>query len=101
MFHYRTDPAYGWIDANNLVESWHYNLEKHLFANKHQQKQQLLDTVIYVLVMQAIPYYQKRCSLHEMSLEQMPQDWKYNRVKINIARAYRRPNGGRMPRRCL
>ncbi|KAF9374397.1 hypothetical protein CPB97_012118 [Podila verticillata] len=50
-----TNPAYGWIDTNNLVESLHYILEKHLFADRHSQKQQPLTTVICVLVNRAIP----------------------------------------------
>lgn len=50
----RTNPAYGWIDTNNLVESLHYILEKHLFADRHSQKQQPLTTVICVLVNRAI-----------------------------------------------
>ncbi|KAF9369178.1 hypothetical protein CPB97_003843, partial [Podila verticillata] len=85
MFCHRRNVAYGWIDTNNLIESWHNTMKTHFFKDKIPRR---LDHVIYILINNAVPHYQTRCNLYFMEVGRKTKGALHKKAVINTARAY-------------
>jgi hypothetical protein len=68
MLFYRQDIPVAAIDTNNYIESWHNTLKTHFFKNRQKRR---LDTVIYTLAKNAIPFYQRKCLLSRLQVGRM------------------------------
>jgi len=79
MFCHRQQVAYGCINTNNFIESWHNTLKKHFFKDKQQRR---LDSVIHTLAKKAVPHFQQMCVRHIVQVGKMTP----GRKKALIAR---------------
>lgn len=77
--------AYGWINTNNLIKSWHNTMKTHFFKDKIPWQ---LDHVIYILMYNAVPYYQTWCNLHFMKVGLKTKGALHKKPIINTVRAY-------------
>ncbi|KAF9136659.1 hypothetical protein BGX30_010964 [Mortierella sp. GBA39] len=79
MFCHRQQVAYGCINTNNFIESWHNTLKKHFFKDNQQRR---LDSVIHTLAKKAVPHFQQMRVRHIVQVGKMAP----GRKKALIAR---------------